>query len=187
MTARRSTPSDKIIPVLPVSSTTRNRSNISYERQDITAWVCTPPVSKSILHLTYWIIAIVPVTVLQNPNGNNAQTNSNPARQASTDVPYHPKYQGTVLFQNKFKGKLPAAEYPKVNVRGMVWPRSLYSLTAFVTVLLRDVLGVHRARPGLGMAMLPEPARSFAHPGIILYAYCRARLTTGSSTISRVS
>lgn len=125
MTARRSTPSDKIIPVPPASSTTRNRFNISYERQDITAWVCTPPVSKSILHLTYWIIAIVPVTVLQNPNGNNAQTNSNPARQASTDVPYHPKYQGTVLFQNKFKGKLPAAEYPKVNVRGMVWPRFL--------------------------------------------------------------
>lgn len=80
---------------------------------------------KSIAYLTYWIIAIVPVTVLQNPNGNNAQTNSNTARQASTDVPYHPKYQGTVLFQNKFKGKLPAAEYPKVNVRGMVWPRFL--------------------------------------------------------------
>lgn len=53
--------------------------------------------------------AMVPVTVRTNNNANTA-------RQAPTDVPFHSKYKGTVLFQNSFKGKLPAAEYPKVNV-----------------------------------------------------------------------
>lgn len=52
-------------------------------------------------------IAMVPVTVL---------TTSTPTRQTSTDVPFHPKYSGKVLFQNTFNGKLPAADYPKVNV-----------------------------------------------------------------------
>lgn len=71
-----------------------------------------------LLHAHYYCIlneslsAIVPVTVMQN-NGN---INTHTARQAPTDVPFHPKYQGTVLFQNKFKGRLSAAEYPKVNV-----------------------------------------------------------------------
>ena len=37
------------------------------------------------------------------------------ARQDSTDVPFHPKYEGTVLFKNKFNGQLPATDYPKVN------------------------------------------------------------------------
>lgn len=49
--------------------------------------------------------AVVPVTVLAGK------------RQAPTDVPFHPSYNGVVLFQNTFKGQLPAAEYPKVNVR----------------------------------------------------------------------
>ncbi|KAH7930405.1 protein PTM1 [Leucogyrophana mollusca] len=49
-------------------------------------------------------LAIVPVTVL-----------SPTARQAPTDVPYHPTYNGVVLFQNTFQGKLPATDYPKVN------------------------------------------------------------------------
>ncbi|KAG1754854.1 lung seven transmembrane receptor-domain-containing protein [Suillus paluster] len=48
--------------------------------------------------------AIVPVTVM-NPT----------ARQAPTDVPSHPTYNGVVLFQNTFDGKLPATDYPKVN------------------------------------------------------------------------
>ncbi|KAF7793387.1 hypothetical protein EIP86_004499 [Pleurotus ostreatoroseus] len=60
----------------------------------------------------YYCVAIVPVTVISS--------NQNAPRQASTDVPFHPSYQGSVLFQNKFKGRLPAAEYPKVNVRRSV-------------------------------------------------------------------
>ena len=36
-------------------------------------------------------------------------------RQDSTDVPFHPQYEGIVLFKNKFDGQLPATDYPKVN------------------------------------------------------------------------
>lgn len=50
-------------------------------------------------------LAIVPVTVMQNS-----------ARQSQTDVPYHPTYTGTVFFRNTFDGRLPATDYPKVNV-----------------------------------------------------------------------
>jgi hypothetical protein len=50
--------------------------------------------------------AVVPVTVLTN---NTA---------GSTDVPFHPTFHGKVEFQNKFKGELPATDYPKVNVSG---------------------------------------------------------------------
>jgi len=41
----------------------------------------------------------------------------NPAavRQVQTDVPFHPTYDGAVLFRNTFDGELPAADYPKVN------------------------------------------------------------------------
>lgn len=46
----------------------------------------------------------MPVTVL-----------SSAARQDSQDVA-HPAYSGKVLFQNKFNGQLPAADYPKVTV-----------------------------------------------------------------------
>ena len=51
--------------------------------------------------------AIVPVTILSSDNIGT--------RQDSTDVPFHPKYDGTVLFKNKFDGQLPATDYPKVN------------------------------------------------------------------------
>ena len=60
---------------------------------------------RSIARLVFKAIpATVPITVLQS-------------RQASTDVPYHPAYNGTVFFRNKFDGQLPASDYPKVNVR----------------------------------------------------------------------
>jgi hypothetical protein len=44
------------------------------------------------------------------------------ARQAPDGVPYHPTYNGVVLFKNTFDGKLPATDYPKVNV-GFIPPR----------------------------------------------------------------
>ncbi|KIM70203.1 hypothetical protein SCLCIDRAFT_12757 [Scleroderma citrinum Foug A] len=53
----------------------------------------------------YYCVAIVPVTVI-----------SPTTRQTSTDlVPFHPTYNGVVLFKNTFDGQLPAADYPKVN------------------------------------------------------------------------
>ena len=51
--------------------------------------------------------ALVPVTILSSDTAGK--------RQDSTDVPFHPKYDGTVLFKNKFDGQLPATDYPKVN------------------------------------------------------------------------
>lgn len=53
--------------------------------------------------------AVVPVTVLSEK------------RQLPTDVPFHPSYNGVVLFKNTFNGELPAADYPKVNVRLLAW------------------------------------------------------------------
>ncbi|KAG5353663.1 hypothetical protein C0989_003800 [Termitomyces sp. Mn162] len=55
------------------------------------------------IHYSVRKTAVVPVTV-----------NSYSIR-AATDVPYHPSYTGSVLFQNTFNGKLPASDYPKVN------------------------------------------------------------------------
>jgi hypothetical protein len=62
------------------------------------------PISLLLL-LNRYSSVVVPVTVLPE------------RRQASTDVPFHPNYDGTVLFRNTFDGKLPATDYPKVNVR----------------------------------------------------------------------
>ncbi|PCH33992.1 hypothetical protein WOLCODRAFT_112920 [Wolfiporia cocos MD-104 SS10] len=62
------------------------------------------PIQYKVRKTGYYCVAIVPVTVLQNS-----------ARQANTDVPYHPTYKGTVFFRNTFDGKLPATDYPKVN------------------------------------------------------------------------
>lgn len=38
--------------------------------------------------------------------------------------PTHAAFKGTILFKNTFGGKLPAADYPKVNV-GILWLISL--------------------------------------------------------------
>ncbi|KII94126.1 hypothetical protein PLICRDRAFT_50112 [Plicaturopsis crispa FD-325 SS-3] len=61
------------------------------------------PIQYQVRKTGYYCVAIVPVTLLS------------PARQASTDVPFHPSYKGQILFQNTFAGKLPATDYPKVN------------------------------------------------------------------------
>ncbi|THH07355.1 hypothetical protein EW145_g3438 [Phellinidium pouzarii] len=65
------------------------------------------PIQYPVRKTGYFCVAIVPVTVL---------TDDSPSRrQADTDVPFHPSYNGVILFQNTFDGKLPASEYPKVN------------------------------------------------------------------------
>ncbi|KAG2155596.1 lung seven transmembrane receptor-domain-containing protein [Suillus clintonianus] len=80
----------------------------------------TQPIQYQVRKKGYYCVAIVPVTVL-NPT----------ARQAPTDVPFHPTYNGVVLFRNTFDGMLPATDYPKVNfylamffvyaIAGSVW------------------------------------------------------------------
>lgn len=57
----------------------------------------------------YYCVAIIPLTVM------DVERRLETGR-AGTEVPTHPKYQGVVLFRNVFNGKLPAAEYPKINV-----------------------------------------------------------------------
>ncbi|CAA7265932.1 unnamed protein product [Cyclocybe aegerita] len=64
----------------------------------------TGPIHYPVPKTGFYCVAAIPVTV-----------QSNPTRRADTDVPYHPTYKGTVLFQNTFKGQLPATDYPKVN------------------------------------------------------------------------
>ena len=55
----------------------------------------------------------MPVTVL--PSSKRQDDNPDPDSQTEA----HPHYSGTVLFKNKFDGKLAATDYPKVNVGGL--------------------------------------------------------------------
>lgn len=87
-------------------------------------------------------IAIVPVTVM-NPNA---------VRQIPTDVPFHPTYDGAVLFKNTFDGKLPAADYPKVNVRSPYYLRG--HACKRPAVLPRNVFPLHIIWFGLGVQLL---------------------------------
>lgn len=85
-----------------------NRYVTTCERPDTTVSVCHFPAS-TVLELTDWFpTAAVPLTVLSSDTVG--------AGGSSTDVPFHPKYQGSVLFKNKFEGQLPATDYPKVNL-----------------------------------------------------------------------
>jgi hypothetical protein len=75
-------------------------------RPDITVSVRSIFPLKLHIYIVFntFIIAVVPVTVVSNSTTD------------STDVPFHPTYSGKILFQNVFKGELPATDYPKVNV-----------------------------------------------------------------------
>lgn len=55
--------------------------------------------------------AIVPLRV-------RPASGSSPTPRQTSDI--HPDYSGTVLFKNKFSGKLSASDYPKVNVRAFL-------------------------------------------------------------------
>jgi hypothetical protein len=75
----------------------------------------------------------------------------------------HATYEGVVFFQNTFDGKLPAADYPKVNVSSAFGVRKLFHCNL---VLFRDVPGIRCFRLCMGMAVLPTCPRTAAHPGI---------------------
>ncbi|KAF8167666.1 lung seven transmembrane receptor-domain-containing protein [Crassisporium funariophilum] len=62
------------------------------------------PIHYPVTKTGFYCVAAIPVTVLGSMT-----------RRADTDIPFHPSYKGTVLFQNTFNGRLPAADYPKVN------------------------------------------------------------------------
>ncbi|KAI0094293.1 lung seven transmembrane receptor-domain-containing protein [Irpex rosettiformis] len=68
-------------------------------------WYTAHPIQYLVRKSGYYCVAIVPVTVIPG-------SDSNSPRQASK---IHPGYSGTVLFKNKFSGKLSASDYPKVN------------------------------------------------------------------------
>ncbi|KAF9648501.1 hypothetical protein BDM02DRAFT_3239315 [Thelephora ganbajun] len=55
----------------------------------------------------YYCVGIVPLTVLSSDIVGTGRD--------SNDVPFHPKYKGTIVFKNKFDGQLPATDHPKVN------------------------------------------------------------------------
>ncbi|KAL0063379.1 hypothetical protein AAF712_009688 [Marasmius tenuissimus] len=61
----------------------------------------TEPIQYLVRKTGYYCVAMIPVTV-----------QADAPRQAEGP---HPSYQGTVLFRNKFEGKLAATDYPKVN------------------------------------------------------------------------
>ncbi|KAF8445576.1 protein PTM1 [Boletus edulis BED1] len=65
----------------------------------------TSPIQHQVRKTGYYCVAIVPLTVIT----------PTVVRQVPTDVPFHPTYNGVVLFRNTFDGKLPASDYPKVN------------------------------------------------------------------------
>ncbi|KAF4604973.1 hypothetical protein EYR40_003756 [Pleurotus pulmonarius] len=64
----------------------------------------TQPIKYDVKKTGFYCVAIVPVTLKNSAQG-----------ESGTDVPFHPVYQGTILFHNTFEGKLPATDYPKVN------------------------------------------------------------------------
>ncbi|KAL1748972.1 lung seven transmembrane receptor-domain-containing protein [Schizophyllum fasciatum] len=69
----------------------------------------TEPIQYTVRDTGYYCVAIVPISV------QTSQSQIEARQDDESDAPYHPSYKGTVLFRNKFDGKLPAADYPKVN------------------------------------------------------------------------
>ncbi|KAG9314039.1 protein PTM1 [Chiua virens] len=61
----------------------------------------TSPIQYNVRKTGYYCVAVIPVTVM-NPT-------------TTRQTAFHSTYNGVVLFQNTFDGKLPAADYPKVN------------------------------------------------------------------------
>ncbi|KAI5117077.1 hypothetical protein M0805_007954 [Coniferiporia weirii] len=87
------------------SKASRQDSNSSTPSAADVLWY-DQPIQYPVRKTGYYCVAVVPVTVLTEETG--------PVKRADTDVPFHPPYNGIILFQNTFDGKLPASEYPKV-------------------------------------------------------------------------
>lgn len=66
------------------------------------------PIQYPVRKTGFYCVAIVPVTVLSDGGSSVSE------RQEDTNVPFHPSYNGIILFKNTFNGELPASDYPKV-------------------------------------------------------------------------
>ncbi|KAG7098919.1 hypothetical protein E1B28_000816 [Marasmius oreades] len=115
----------------------------------------------------YYCVAMIPVTV------RNIATRQ-------TDGP-HPSYKGTVLFRNKFDGKLPATDYPKVNFYFAMF--LVYSAVAAAWAWLcykhvQDILPLQYYLSGLVGLLVIEMVANWAY-----YRYLNAH---GKSTASTV-
>ncbi|KAG5220058.1 lung seven transmembrane receptor-domain-containing protein [Salix suchowensis] len=89
--------------------------------------------------------------------------------ESGTGVPFHPVYEGTILFHNTFEGKLPATDYPKVNVSPITDRPSEYVILVSL-VLFRNAPLVHHTRSRLGLALLPPCQRTTSYAVAILDA-----------------
>jgi hypothetical protein len=74
---------------------------------------------------------------------------------ADMDVPYHPSYNGVVLFKNTFDGQLEAIDYPKVNVCASILIRSKIQVKN-LQVLFCHVSDICCIWSGLGLAVLEK-------------------------------
>jgi hypothetical protein len=95
------------IPAHPVYCGIKSPYITTSGRPDITVLVRHILVPIASVFITCLSAAVVPLTVLSSDTVGTGRD--------STDVPFHPKYEGIVLFKNKFDGQLPATDYPKVN------------------------------------------------------------------------
>ncbi|KAI0719950.1 lung seven transmembrane receptor-domain-containing protein [Cerioporus squamosus] len=129
------------------------------------------PIHYIVRKTGYYCVAIVPITVMP----------STAARQASTDVPYHPTYTGNVFFHNTFEGKLPASDYPKVNFYFSMF--LVYSLLAIAWGWLcyrnlQDLLPIQYYLSGLLGFLIIEMLANWAY-----YRYLNAHGEGTTSTV----
>ena len=93
----------------PIRYIVVSRNNPLQCAQDrvLLCWYVTLPVPVKLALTRRRSAAVVPLTAVDPDTVGTGD--------GSTDVPFHPKYQGSILFKNKFDGELPATDYPKVN------------------------------------------------------------------------
>ncbi|KAI6120595.1 hypothetical protein EDD16DRAFT_1518685 [Pisolithus croceorrhizus] len=99
----------------------------------------------------------------------------------SSDAQYHPTYHGVVLFKNTFDGRLPAADYPKVNA----YDRAIANSSTCFT-LVGDPVGLNRVQhylSGLVAFMIVEMAANWEKLRPVYYRYLNAH---GKNTASIV-
>ncbi|KAJ7225278.1 lung seven transmembrane receptor-domain-containing protein [Mycena pura] len=121
----------------------------------------TEPISYTVRKTGYYCVAMVPVT-LDNDEG-------------------HATYQGLVLFQNRFSGKLPATDYPKVNFYlvmflvyatfGAAWGWLCYRH-------VHDLLPIQYYLSGLVALVIIEMVANWAY-----YRYLNAHGKSAASTV----
>ncbi|TFK56672.1 protein PTM1 [Heliocybe sulcata] len=126
------------------------------------------PIQYQVRKTGYYCVAMVPVTVLSSSDD-------------TTDVPYHPTYNGLVFFQNTFSGKLPATDYPKVNFYLAMF--LIYTILAaawgwLCYTHIQDLLPIQYYLSGLVGFLVVEMLANFAY-----YRYLNAHGRGAASTV----